>query len=74
MENQSSEREITANAIDLRGRLDPKGIAEVVFEFDGGDTDIFRPKRRDEFKSYELHQMGGYIDAVIGTIRKGQRS
>ncbi|WP_119067668.1 hypothetical protein [Rubrobacter indicoceani] len=74
MDDQNNSREWTGNAIDLRGNLEPAGIVEVVFEFEGGDTDSFTPKLRDEFQSYELHQMGGYIDAVIGTIRKGQRS
>lgn len=74
MEHTNGHAEWTGNPLDLRGEMDPRGISEVIFEFDGGDTDTFRPKLREEFKAYELYQMGGYIDAVIGTIRKGQRS
>lgn len=68
------EKEWTGSALDLRYELDPYGIKEVVIEFEGGDTDTFTSRLRDEFKSYELHQIGGYMDAIIGTIRKGQRS
>lgn len=71
MENDSN---WTGSALDLRGEMDPTGVWEIVFEFDGGDTDTFTPQIRDEFKAYELYQMGGYMDAIIGTIRKGQRS
>ena len=69
-----SVREWTGNAVDLRDEMEARGIVEVVFEFDGGETDTFTSKLRDEFRAYEIYQMGGYIDAVIGTIRKGQRS
>lgn len=67
-------REWTGSALDLRGNLDPSGIREVVIEFDGGDSDAFTPKLREEFKSYELHQMSGYMDAIRGEILKGETS
>ncbi len=55
------------------GGLDPNGIKEIIFEFDNGNTDTFRPRLRDEFHSYELHMMAAYIDSIAHSIRKGQR-
>lgn len=53
--------------------MDPNGIREVVIEFDNGDTDIFRPRRREEFQAYELHMMGVYLDSIAHSVRKGQK-
>lgn len=58
---------------DAGGGLDPYGIREVVIEFDNGDSDVFRPRRRDEFYSYELQQMATYLETIVHSIRKGQR-
>lgn len=69
---ESNAREWTGSSLDLRGDLDPNGIREVVIEFDGGDFDSFTPKMRDEFRSYELHQMSGYMDSIRGDITKNQ--
>lgn len=69
-----TDREWLGSPLDMGSGLDPYGIREVVIEFGNGDTDVFRPKRREEFGSYELHQMGAYIDAMAHSIRKGQRS
>jgi hypothetical protein len=54
--------------------MDPYGIREVVIEFDNGDEDILRPKQRDEFESYELHQLAAYLDSVAHSIRKGKKN
>jgi hypothetical protein len=53
--------------------MDPHGIREIVIEFDNGDQDIFRPQRREEFKSYELHMMAAYLDSIAHSVRKGQK-
>lgn len=58
--------------LDMRG-MDPYGIYEVVVEFDNGDTDTFQPLRRREFGSYELNQMGTYLDTLAAAARRGQR-
>jgi hypothetical protein len=52
--------------------MDPYGIREVVIEFDDGDSDIFRPRLREEFYSYELQQMATYIDTLTGSVRTDQ--
>ncbi len=54
--------------------MDAYGIKEIVIEFDNGDEDILRPKQRDEFESYELHQMAAYLDSVAHSIRKGKKN
>jgi hypothetical protein len=69
-----NERDWTGNALDLRGVLDPHGISEVVIEFEEGDTDVFTSRLNKDFKAYELHQMAGYLDGIIGSIKKGQRN
>jgi hypothetical protein len=53
--------------------IDPYGIREVVIEFDNGDHDVFRPQRREEYGSYELHMMGAYLDSIAHSVRKAQR-
>ncbi len=53
--------------------MDPNGIREVVIEFDSGDEDVFRPGRREEFGSYELHMMATYLDSIAHSVRKGQK-
>ncbi|MEJ7843312.1 MAG: hypothetical protein WKF95_16225 [Rubrobacter sp.] len=53
--------------------VDPKGLLEVVIELENGDSDVFRPRRRDEFGSYELHMMAVYLDTVAADARKNFR-
>jgi hypothetical protein len=55
------------------GGMDPYGIREVVIEFDSGDEDVFRPRRREEFGAYELHMMATYLDSIAHSVRKGQK-
>jgi hypothetical protein len=50
--------------------MDPKGVREVVIEFDNGDSDVFRPRQRDQFESYELHMMSVYLDTVAHDARR----
>lgn len=59
--------------LDMGAELDPYGIRDVVIQFSSGDTDTFRPKQRDEFQAYELHQLAAYIDSMAHSIRKGQK-
>lgn len=60
--------------LDMGGDMDPNGVREVVIEFGNGDEDVFRPRQREEFFAYELHQMGTYIDTIAHTIRKERPS
>ncbi len=50
--------------------MDARGIKEIVIEFDNGDSDVFRPKVRDVFGSYELHMMSTYLDTVAHDARQ----
>ncbi len=57
----------------MGSEIDPYGIREVVIQFENGDTDTFRPKQRDEYQSYELHQVAAYLASMSHSIRKGQK-
>ena len=70
---ESSESRWRGTPLDMREDMDPNGVREVVIQYLNGDEDIFVPRRREEFGSYELHQMGAYIDAMANSIRKGER-
>jgi hypothetical protein len=52
------------------GEMDPYGIREVVIEFDNGDEDVFRPRMREEFGSYELQQLSVYIETLSRDVQK----
>ena len=52
------------------GEMDPYGISEVVIEFDNGDEDVFRPRMREEFGSYELQQLAVYIETLSRDVKK----
>ena len=54
--------------------VDAYGIKEIIIEFDNGDEDVFTPKQREGFESYELHQMAVYIDTLAHSIRKGKKN
>ena len=51
--------------LDMELGMDPYGIKEIVFEFDTGEEEIMRPKVREEFGSYELHEAANYLRAGI---------
>ncbi len=71
---EGSDRHWHGSPLDIaESGMDPYGIREVVIEFDNGDQDIFRPRLREEFGSYELHMMGAYLDSIAHSVRKGQK-
>lgn len=71
---QGRDREWRGSPLDIADTgIDPKGIREFVLELDNGDSDVFRPKRREEFGSYELHMMAVYLDTVAADARKNFR-
>lgn len=51
--------------MDMGENLDSYGIKELSIEYDTGDEDVFRPRLRREFGSYELHQMAAYIESIV---------
>lgn len=69
---EGNEKEWRGSPLDVEGVMDYQGIREVVIEFENGDEDVFRPKRREEFHSYELHQMSAYLEAVMASARAAQ--
>jgi len=72
---EGRDRQWRGSPLDVSGgTMDPYGIREVVIEFDNGDEDILRPKRRETFESYELHQMETYLDTLAHSIREGKKN
>ena len=53
--------------------MDSYGIKEVVVEFDRGEEEVLRARRRDEFGSYELHQIATYLETVAHDLRLSKR-
>ena len=68
----SNDQTWRGSPLDIGDNMDPYGIREVVIEFDDGDSDVFRPRLREEFHSYELQQMATYIDTLTGSVRTDQ--
>lgn len=68
-----SEKEWIGTSLERRDNMDPYGILDFAIEFGNGDRDVFRPRQREEFASYELHMMAAYIDSMAHSIRKGQK-
>jgi len=71
---EGRDREWRGSPLDLaESGMDPHGISEFVIEFDNGDADVFRSRRREDFGPYELHMMGTNLDSVVLSVRKGQK-
>lgn len=51
--------------LDMGENLDPYGIKELCIQYDTGDEDIFRPRLRREFGSYELQQVAAYVEHMV---------
>lgn len=72
---EGRDREWRGSPLDVaESTMDPYKIREVVIEFDNGDEDILRPKQREEYESYELSQLGAYLDSLAHSIRKGKKN
>jgi hypothetical protein len=72
---EGNDRHWRGSSLDMaESTIDADGIQEVVIEFDNDDEDILRPKQRDEFGSYELHQLAAYLDSLAHSIRKGKKN
>ncbi len=72
---EGNDRHWRGSSLDMaESTIDADGIKEVVIEFDNDDEDILRPKQRDEFGSYELHQLAAYLDSLAHSIRKGKKN
>jgi hypothetical protein len=72
---EGRDKQWRGSPLDVGGSsVDAYGIKEIVIEFGNGDEDVFTPKERDEFESYELHQMATYLDSIGHSIRKGSKN
>ena len=64
---------MAGNPLEMEEGKEPYGIKEIVLEFDTGEEEIMRPKLREEFGSYELHEAAHYLRAgVMRGIRVGR--
>lgn len=70
---EGRDTEWRGSPLDMAGGMDPYGIREIVIEFENGDQDVFRPRLRGEFESYDLHMMGVYLDSIAHSVRNSQR-
>jgi hypothetical protein len=66
---EENNKDRTTSVLEV-GEMDPYGIREVVIEFDNGDEDVFRPRMREEFGSYELQQLAVYIETLSHDVKK----
>jgi hypothetical protein len=72
---EGTDKQWRGSPLDVAGiGMEAYGIKEIVIEFDNGDEDVFTPKQREEFESYELHQMATYLDSTAHSIRKGKKN
>lgn len=62
---EDSDTEWIGSPWDLGEIMDPCGIREVVVEFSNEDAEVFRPRRREEFGSYEILQMAAHLDILL---------
>ena len=68
---EDANREWQGSPLDISDAgMDPRGVKEIVIEYDNGDSDVFRPRRREVFESYELHMMSAYLDTVAHEARR----
>lgn len=68
---EGADREWRGSPLDISDAgIDPKGVREIVIEFDNGDSDVITPRRRKVFESYELHMVSVYLDTVAHDARR----
>ena len=71
---EGTDRQWRGSPLDVAGsNMDAYGIKEIVIEFDNGDGDVFRPRMREEFGSYELHKMSAYIESIAHSVRNRKK-
>ena len=66
---ERTDHEWRGSPLQMWSGLDPNEITEIVLEFDTGDEEILKPRIRDEFQSYELHQAATYLDSLSNKLR-----
>jgi len=65
MVQREGEEQWRGTPLEMELGMDPYGIKEIVLEFDTGEEEIMRPKLREEFGSYELHEAAHYLRAGV---------
>jgi hypothetical protein len=73
MTDEQSNRHWRGTPLEMEEGMDPYGIKEIVLEFDTGEEEVMRPKLREEFGAYELHEAAHYLrSGVMRGIRVGR--
>jgi hypothetical protein len=71
-EESDNEQQWRGSPLEMERGMDPYSIKEIVLEFDTGEEEIMRPRLREEFGAYELHEAVTYLRAgVMRGIRVG---
>lgn len=59
--------------LEMERGMDPNGIKEIAIEFDTDEEEVLRPRTREEFGSYVLHEAATYLRAsILSGIRIGR--
>lgn len=67
---EERDRQWQGSPLDLsESGMDPYGVAEIVIEFGDEESEVLRPRIREQFQSYELEQAAHYLEALSGQIR-----
>ncbi len=73
MTEEPRREEWQGSPLDMEQGMDPYGIKEIVIEFDTGEEEVMRPRTREEFGSYELHEAATYLrTSILSGIRTGR--
>jgi len=59
--------------LQMRSGMEPFGIKEIVVQFDTGEEEVLRPKLREEFQSYELHEASTYLETMARQLRLSRK-
>ncbi len=73
MTEEPRREEWRGSPLEMKRGMDPYGIEEIAIVFDTGEEEIMRPRRREEFGSYELNQAATYLrSSILSGIRIGR--
>ncbi len=73
MTEEPRREEWRGTPLEMERGMDPYGIEEIAIEFDTGEEEVLRPRTREVFGSYELHEAATYLRAsILSGIRIGR--
>jgi hypothetical protein len=70
---RNADKTVTGTPLDLRHRLNPRGVRNVVIEYGDGDRNILSPKGGvEEFGAYEMYQMSIYLKDLAAQQKRSR--